>query len=136
MSIGERVAELRKQHGYTLNTLHQLTGISLSYLSAIENGLRPNPSFRTMEQIARVFHVPLSYFSEELESKDFKVLALAGQIRQLYDEETQAFLVSESSRPYLALVQRLAKQEALNNESELLQTIAQFIREHKQPYPR
>jgi|GEM_PF-6350356 len=144
MSIAEKVSELRKRNGYTLNHLHTLTGISLSYLSAIENGQRPNPSFSTMERLAQAFGVPLSYFSSTRSETDSaaandadlgNLVDLAERICELYDKDTRNFLVSESSRPYLMLVQQLARQGDYD-EPDLLQAIAQFIRDQKGTYPK
>jgi transcriptional regulator with XRE-family HTH domain len=64
MSVGEKARKLRLQHGYTLKEVHQRTGISMSHLSAIENGTRPNPSFQNIEKLAEVYGVPVCYFAE------------------------------------------------------------------------
>ncbi|QQE78055.1 helix-turn-helix domain-containing protein [Alicyclobacillus sp. SO9] len=126
MSIGEKIAALRKQNGYTLQKLQELTGISLSHLSAMENGVRPNPSFHYMERLAKVFHVPLTYFSDELH--DPEVILVAERLQELYDKETREFLISESSRPYLALVKELARNQETRNPPEILEAIVQFLR--------
>ncbi|GMA51520.1 hypothetical protein GCM10025857_28770 [Alicyclobacillus contaminans] len=42
-SIGEKLSALRKQRGWTLKQLSSISGVSVSYISAIENETRPTP---------------------------------------------------------------------------------------------
>ncbi|WP_042353823.1 helix-turn-helix domain-containing protein [Bacillus rubiinfantis] len=57
--IGERIAEIRKQKGYTLSELAEKTNISKSYLSNIERNLNKNPSLAIMTKIAKALNVDL-----------------------------------------------------------------------------
>ncbi|GHH97712.1 helix-turn-helix domain-containing protein [Neobacillus kokaensis] len=57
--IGERIAEIRKQKGYTLSELAEKTNISKSYLSNMERSLNKNPSLAIMKRIAKVLDVDL-----------------------------------------------------------------------------
>lgn len=58
MKLGERLRELRQQHGLTLLQLSQQTTLSVSYLSDLERG-RTNPSIDTLERIAGTYHMLL-----------------------------------------------------------------------------
>ncbi|MDF2787351.1 MAG: transcriptional regulator SinR [Neobacillus sp.] len=58
--IGKRIAEIRKQRGYTLSELADLAKISKSYLSNIERNLHKNPSLEIMIRIADVLNVELA----------------------------------------------------------------------------
>ncbi|WP_290587674.1 helix-turn-helix transcriptional regulator [Alicyclobacillus sp.] len=64
-SIGEKVAYLREQRGWTLKQLHERSGVSVSHISAIENGTRPNPSIDCVKRLARAFGVSLAYFDDD-----------------------------------------------------------------------
>lgn len=57
--IGKKIAEIRKQKGYSLTELAELTNISKSYLSNIERNLNKNPSLKVVIKIAKVLEVDL-----------------------------------------------------------------------------
>lgn len=45
--------KFRKEKGMTLTELSYKTGISIGYLSHLENGTRKNPSIEIMDKLAR-----------------------------------------------------------------------------------
>jgi XRE family transcriptional regulator of biofilm formation len=57
--LGENIAKLRKQRGYSLTELANLTNISKSYLSNIENNINKNPSLQIISKVATVLNVDL-----------------------------------------------------------------------------
>lgn len=61
MEIGEKLRTLRNEKDYTLKQLAVLTGISISFISDIENGRRI-PSLPNLEKLARVLGVSLYDF--------------------------------------------------------------------------
>ncbi len=64
MNVGKRIREIRKKHNMKLEDLAEKTGLSLSYISLIERGLK-NPSLKALERIAKAFSLPTSYFFSE-----------------------------------------------------------------------
>jgi transcriptional regulator with XRE-family HTH domain len=54
---GKRLKELRRQKGFTLDTLSERTGISKSYLSLIERDIQSNPSLGILHRLAKTFGV-------------------------------------------------------------------------------
>lgn len=64
MNVGKRIRETRKKHNMKLEDLAEKTGLSLSYISLIERGLK-NPSLKALERIAKAFNLPPSYFFYE-----------------------------------------------------------------------
>jgi len=50
---------------YTLTEVAKATGMSLPYLSILRKGAICAVSFQRVEALARFFHVPLDYFSQE-----------------------------------------------------------------------
>lgn len=62
--LGQRLAQLRDAHNWTLDELSARSGMSVSYLSRIEHGSR-QPSLETLSVLAQVFGVPLSVLFEE-----------------------------------------------------------------------
>lgn len=64
MSLGEHIKELRKKKGLTLRELSKKIGISISFLSDIENS-RSKPSLQKLEAIAKGLDVTVSYLLGE-----------------------------------------------------------------------
>ncbi|MGB9856798.1 MAG: helix-turn-helix domain-containing protein [Dictyoglomaceae bacterium] len=65
MNVGKKIRELRKERNLTLEELSKRTGLSLSYISLIERGLK-NPSLKALEKIASCFGLtPAALFSRE-----------------------------------------------------------------------
>ena len=52
MMYNNRMREIRKETGMTLEKLSMKTGISIGYLSHLERGTRENPTICVMEKIA------------------------------------------------------------------------------------
>lgn len=64
MSIKERVKELCKEKGISLNKLEQEIGVASGYLSKLDN-----PGIRTIKLIADYFDVSVDYLIAEKEVK-------------------------------------------------------------------
>lgn len=47
-----KIAKLRKERGLTQEELANLTGVSVGYISHLENGTRRNPSVEVMNRFA------------------------------------------------------------------------------------
>ncbi len=63
--IGGRLLRLRSQARLTLSAVARRTGVSVSFLSALEHG-QANPSIATLQQLARLYNTNvLSFFEEE-----------------------------------------------------------------------
>ncbi|WP_330455986.1 cupin domain-containing protein [Streptomyces sp. NBC_00820] len=57
-AVGEIVRSLRKEKGYTLSQLSELSGLSTGIVSQIERGTA-NPSFSTLVQLAHALGIPV-----------------------------------------------------------------------------
>ncbi|SIR54657.1 helix-turn-helix domain-containing protein [Paenibacillus macquariensis] len=60
MKIGNRIAELREQKGWTQEELSTLIGISRGALSHYEKSRR-NPDFETLTHLADILQVSIDY---------------------------------------------------------------------------
>lgn len=146
MSIGEKLYFLRTKQTWTLAQVSTLTRVSMSHLSAIENGTRPNPSFHTMSRIAKAFNVPLSYFEDNDEDEiQFHIDDTAfpetyvekSQVAYEHlDEDTRNFIVSESAPRYLTLARHLSQRGVLDDTAALLAWIAEYLRSEESPYAK
>lgn len=59
--IGERIKELRKQKGYSITELAEISGVSKSYLSYIERNLQNNPSLQFLSKLLIPLDTTLGY---------------------------------------------------------------------------
>ena len=65
---GEKIRELRKSKGLTLEQLGEATGSSKSYIWELENRDPPRPSMEKIAKIAAVLGVTADYLADETES--------------------------------------------------------------------
>jgi transcriptional regulator with XRE-family HTH domain len=54
ITLGEKLKSLRKLHGFSLAAVHEGTGLSISFLSDLEQG-RSNPSLASLVSIANFY---------------------------------------------------------------------------------
>jgi repressor LexA len=58
--IGDNIRRIRKEKGYSINKLSKETGISLGYLSDLENNKAKNPSMDKLKTIAKFLETTLN----------------------------------------------------------------------------
>jgi transcriptional regulator with XRE-family HTH domain len=63
-SIGRRLAELRKEHGYSIRKLADRAGVSASLISDVERG-KVEPSISTLKRLSNALGTTLTYFFTE-----------------------------------------------------------------------
>src|SRR5690349_4176371 len=64
LSIGERLAELRKEHRYSIRKLAEEAGVSASLISDVERG-KVEPSISTLKRLAAALGTTLGFFFSE-----------------------------------------------------------------------
>ena len=64
-TLGEKIRTLRKEKGYTLEKLGELTDSSKSYIWELENKSPPRPSAEKIGKIAGVLGVTPEYLIDE-----------------------------------------------------------------------
>lgn len=142
LSLAEKAKRLREEHHWTLSQLSAQTGISMSHLSAIEKGTRPNPSFDMMCRLARTYGLSLDYFAEDpipgtvqKEGESTSLHDFPGDAEnRAIQPDIRAFLAADHAGPYLALARHLAKRRALENTTVLLESIAEFLTDRQAQY--
>lgn len=86
--IAERVRELRKQHGHSLEALAQLSGVSRSMISLIERS-ETSATAAVLGKLAQALQVPLAFlFEEPANSAEPQPLARAAQQQCWQDPAT------------------------------------------------
>ncbi|MBS6600600.1 MAG: helix-turn-helix domain-containing protein [Clostridium sp.] len=63
--VGENLKRIRKTKKMTLKQLEEITGITNSYISAIENGRKKNPSTEILEKLAKALNVNVVDFYDK-----------------------------------------------------------------------
>ncbi len=69
-SLGEKINRLRKEKGFTLEELGDLTGSSKSYIWELENKEPPRPSADKISKIAEKLGTTIEYLLDEKEVVD------------------------------------------------------------------
>ncbi|WP_035446286.1 helix-turn-helix domain-containing protein [Bacillus sp. UNC41MFS5] len=64
--VGDRIKDLRIQHGMTLKELGEAIDYNYSNLSKVERGIR-KPSIELLEILSSYFNIEISYFFEKNE---------------------------------------------------------------------
>ncbi|WHH58444.1 helix-turn-helix domain-containing protein [Petroclostridium sp. X23] len=64
MKLGEKIKKIRKEKNLTLKDISNLVGISISYLSDVENN-RKNPSVESLTKISTALNIPTSVLLDE-----------------------------------------------------------------------
>lgn len=65
LSIGEKVKQIRKDKGLTLAELQNLSGLSKTYLSELENGKASNPTITSVRKIAKGLRINVGTLVEK-----------------------------------------------------------------------
>lgn len=109
MTFGQRIRELRLQHGLTQRQLATQAGVDFTYLSKIENDrLEHTPSIKTLQDLARILEV------DELELMELankvppvlEVIARDKDARRFFRRATEVIKTSAGWRDLLAYLER------------------------------
>ena len=57
--IGVNIKKIRAEKGYSLEKIARLADLSLNTIVKIENGVNQNPTFETLQKIARALEVKM-----------------------------------------------------------------------------
>ena len=119
--LGTRILECRKAKNFTIQDLANKSGLSFSYISMIENGLRDNPGYNTLKLLANALDTTIEYLMEgkKLESdlgtrilecrkkKGLTQIQLAQKINK--SESTIQKYEANMVRPNIAIIDLLAQ---------------------------
>lgn len=96
--LGDNIRKVRKEKNISINKLSKLTGISLGYLSDLENNKATNPSIDKLTLIASALDVSVDlFFKDDIEEWDTVI-----NTKQL-KEETNMFETGEFITPEAAM---------------------------------
>ncbi|MEW8993068.1 helix-turn-helix domain-containing protein [Clostridium sp.] len=105
--LGDNIRAIRKEKKISINKLSKLTGISLGYLSDLENNKAKNPSVDKLNLISSVLDVSIDVlFKDDIEKWD------ATLDTELIKEEAALYETGEFKTPEAAM-QFILKQPAI-----------------------
>jgi len=78
LDIARKIRQIRLQNNLTLESVAEVTGLTKSYLSMVENG-KKSPPIATLSKIARALHVDIAAFFEKKSPEDQIVLVRRGE---------------------------------------------------------
>jgi len=90
MSVGLRMAELRRKSGQSLQDVADAVGVSKAHIWELEKGRTDNPSMALVTRLADHFGVTVAYLAgEDIESSDADrdLQRMFRQAKQLNDRE-------------------------------------------------
>ena len=84
--LGDKIQKIRTQNKISLNKLSKITGISLGYLSDLENNKAVNPSVEKLDLIAKALNVSIdSFFKNDIEKWDATITNQVKEEVAIYD---------------------------------------------------
>jgi transcriptional regulator with XRE-family HTH domain len=113
MTLGDKIRLLRTEKKVSIRKLSDLTGLSKSTLSDIENNKSKKPTVDTIERVARALEIPISELFDEEEK-----ITGSGAIGEKHDNDERV----NSSHVFLRSVAR-----AKERPKEIQDRIAAFI---------
>lgn len=105
MKIGERIRTRRKEKELSLRELGEMTGVSASFLSQVEND-QVSPSLNSLQSIATALKVPMFYFLNDVQGG---AVVRAGERRKLYFADSKIgydLLTPDFSRQMMSFIIR------------------------------
>jgi len=66
--IAKNIKKLRKEKGISQDRLSKLADLSLNTIVNIEAGNNPNPTFETLQKIAKAFEIPIDELLKKQDS--------------------------------------------------------------------
>jgi transcriptional regulator with XRE-family HTH domain len=101
--LGERIKEIRKQRGMTLQNMADKTGLSIAFISKVERGLT-SPTFSALLEICKALEVDLANLAQPSEEL-YPLIKKNGRIQMfpLADAKIKHEFGTQGSRKIKAL---------------------------------
>lgn len=131
--LGDNIRNIRKDKKISINKLSKITGISLGYLSDLENNKAKNPSIEKLETIAKALDVSVNDFFDK--SID-RLFAGPGKLVKV-PEDYNYKVTSRDKKQYIEEMKKANEaffmNDELNEESkkEMLDLMSQLFWEAK-----
>jgi transcriptional regulator with XRE-family HTH domain len=127
VNVGLRLRELRMEHGLTIRSLAEQSGLNVNTLSFIENG-RTSPSVSTLQQVAAALDLPINAFFETKTTPKAIVHQKAGDRQSAaFTHGTMSDLGAGFNRPGLEPFAVKLEPKAYSGDTPILHTGIEFV---------
>ena len=130
MNLSQKIRQLRKEKGLSLNKLAEEAGVSKAYLSQLENSVSKQPSAEVLFKIASALGTTIADLLDKLvrvRAEDFQEVPKG--LRELIDKRGTTLDIREEDVKMLMNIQYRGKQPITADEWEhVLQTIRIVVR--------
>lgn len=129
MSVGSNIRNIRKSKGYSIMRIRELTGLSKSTISELEND-KTSPTTETLNKLANALNVPISSFFDEFPAKKLEL-----NIPKSYIDKFK--VTSRDKKQYIEEIKKVNeyffKNDKFNEEvkKEMLDLISEIFWEAK-----
>lgn len=125
MDIGDKIKHIRELRQMSTTELAKTSGLSQSYISALENKVRKSPTIDKVEALSKALRVETDYFLKEDFATPFDILTEV-------PSELKSFMLDLENMPYMKL-SKIAKEQGITPEmlDSLLKTLAQVAKNKK-----
>ncbi|WP_443660104.1 helix-turn-helix domain-containing protein [Clostridium algidicarnis] len=94
--MNNKIKEIRIRNGLGLNETARRVGITGGYLSALEKGVKKNPSLETLNGLSKILNVPINQLFVENSNQDMEKEITVSLTREEFKELT-GLILAESS---------------------------------------
>ncbi|ADL08661.1 helix-turn-helix domain-containing protein [Thermosediminibacter oceani] len=91
--IAEKISKLRKQKGLTLKELSEMTGLSVSFLSQVENGYS-SLAITSLKKIADALNVPITEFFSSYHNHSYHIKLSEQKVFKIEGNSAEYVLLS------------------------------------------
>lgn len=130
MNLGQKIRNLRKEKGLSLNKLAERAGISPAYLSQLENDVSKQPSGEILLKIASALHTTIADLLDKpvrVHAKDFG--EMPDSLRELIDAQGENLDIREEDVKMLMSIRYRGNQpETPEDWEHILRTIRIVMR--------
>lgn len=108
LSIGSNIRNIRKSKGYSIMKIKEITGLSKSTISELEND-KTSPTTETLNKLAKALDVPVSSFFNKTTTKNINI-----NILKKYTDNYK--FKSRDRKQYLAEIKKVNESFFMNDE--------------------
>lgn len=94
INFGEKLKAIRNQRGMTIADLAEKAGITQSYISKLETGVKKDPSWKVVQSLAAALLVDISDFRDDTQVPLYTIIDHLPQ-------DLQDFVLSQRNIPFI-----------------------------------
>lgn len=124
--LGDNIRTIRKSKKMSINKLSEKTGISLGYLSGLENNKCKNPTMDKLKSIADVLEVPLNQLLTTEERLDFTLQSL-NKINDMAQKALDSTYKETFSHSIKSIIDQFKHEEFSDTEKSDIENFIKFV---------